>query len=144
MILMCYLVRKAEYSARTATLEAHVTMLQDSLTEKKLLIAALERKKQGKYISSFLTDGDSHSSLDCGPGVCDRNMQNTNTSTSASLFEEDDDLKFGISNVSEVLQNMRAYTNERIDLSTPRYPMASASRSRHIAIVVPGRPYFGH
>lgn len=117
-------------------------MLQDSLTKKKKLIATLERKKQGKYISSFLTDNDLRSSLDCGDVACDYNIQNTSTSTSTGLFEEDENLKFRLSYIAEVLQNIRAYRqvvypNEMRNPSTPRDP----SR-RSIAIVVQGRPSF--
>lgn len=127
---------------RAATLEARITMLQDSLTKKKKLIATLERKKQGKYISSFLTDNDLRSSLDCGDVACDYNIQNTSTSTSTGLFEEDENLKFRLSYIAEVLQNIRAYRqvvypNEMRNPSTPRDP----SR-RSIAIVVQGRPSF--
>lgn len=143
MVLMCHLVRKAEHSAHAAVLEAQITKLQNSLTEKKQLIAALERKKQSKDISSFLAGDDSHDSLDCGHGACDCNTRNTSTSTSTGSFEEDENLKFRLSHVSEVLQNIRAYRhavypNETRNPSTPRNTSGGG-----IAIVVQGRPFFG-
>lgn len=61
MILMCHLVRKAEYGAHTAMLEAKIAMLEASLMEKKQSIATPGQKKQGKQIFSLFIGNDSHS-----------------------------------------------------------------------------------
>lgn len=73
----------------------------------------------------------------------DCNTQSTKASTSAGLFEEDENLKFRLSYISDVLQNIRAYRhavygNEVSNPSTPRNGSGG-----NIVIMVPGRPFFG-
>lgn len=69
-------------------------------------------------------------------------MQNTNASTSAGLFEEDENLKFRLSNVAEVLQNIRAYRHAVYPNETPN-PSTLRDLSGNIVIMVQGRPFFG-